>query len=676
MLCVGLAVSTISPVSTIADTEKTAQTTQVSNFYIAGASMRYMSAEQAAKDENGIRFAIAMEDNLFNSLLNASKSSFKEGVVAGALVLPADLTEETVLTKNTQVQGVQNELKDQQILFNDFSGTASVNEYAGIHVAYVTLYNFPVDDYNKEYMVSAYYKVGEETVYTQTVTASMAQVAKAAASIETNEVKKAGLLSYVKDYAVNVYVDGVKKTELETTYGETVEESNFPVANEYGYCVWYQDQNFKTEFDFEAPILGETNVYGKFITVASQTGGLLSSMDSTFVYNADDNTFTQKLVNSTAAKGYAALNVEAGKDFYVSADISLSKWIAVASQGWDGVENDRLGFALMNASGDNYRMQFRSAMAALQIYGKSSKSDLYKDEGVNATYLLGSTNVTSNEVYQKETPYLQLKNTANLNHVKSVKLAMSKIGNNLTFYVNGEVVATQEVEANFNGVPALFAYSYEKTPAQRITYSNVIVMVGKDAQFANKTADFSVVGGNLTHALAQEAGYAQFDVDGTKDYTISFTANFSKAIAYDNGQAAGGAEGHNNRVGVNFYDATNGVYYNFALSMVWRNAVRIINENGRDMYNDTNYTLDDGSDARKSFYSARDQYAKMGDEKMDITMKKVGNTISVAFNGYVLETLTVAENANIVPAILSYDLQASTSPMTITYTNIICLEQK
>ena len=676
MLCAGVAVSTIRPVSTIADTEKTAQTAQVSNFYIAGASMRYMDDEQAAKDENGIRFAIAMEDNLYNSLLSASKSSFKEGFVAGALVLPAGLTQETVLTKDTQVQGEQNELKDQQILFEDFSGAESVNEFAGIHVAYVTLYNFPAPDYNKEYMVSAYYKDGEEIVYTQTVTASMAQVAKVAASMETNEVKKACLLSYVKDYAVNVYVDGAKNTEFETTYGETMEVSNLPAANEYGYCVWYQDEKFQTEFDFEAPVLGETNVYGKFITVASQTGGLLRSMDSTFVYNADSNTLTQTLVNNTAAKGYAALNVEAGKDFYVSADISLSKWIAVASQGWDGVENDRLGFALMNASGDNYRMQFRSAMAALQIYGKSSKSELYKNTGVNETYLLGSTNVTSNEVYQGETPYLQLKNTANLNHVKSVNVAMRKIGNDLTFYVNGEVVATQEVEANFKGVPALFAYSYENKPAQRITYSNVIVMVGKDAQFVNKTDDFSVSGGNLTHTLEQEAGYAQFDVDGTKDYTISFTANFSKAIAYDNGQSAGGTEGHNNRVGVNFYDATNGIYYNFALSMVWRNAVRIINENGKDMYNDTNYPLSGGGDARKSFYSDRDKYAKMGDEKMEITMKKVGNTISVSFNGYTLETLTVAENANVIPAILSYDLQASTNPMTITYTNFLCLEQQ
>ena len=179
----------------------------------------------------------------------------------------------------------------------------------------------------------------------------------------------------------------------------------------------------------------------------------------------------------------------------------------------------------------------------------------------------------------------------------------------------------------------------------------------------------------MAHTLSQNAGgYAQFDVDGTKDYTIRFTATFSKAIAYDNGQSAGGTEGHNNRVGVNFYDATNGVYYNFALSMVWRNAVRIINENGKDMYNDTNYPLSGGDDARKSFYSDRDKYAKIGDTKLEIVMTKVGNTISVSFNGYTLETLTVAADANIVPAILSYDLQASTNPMTITYSHMFVLQ--
>ena len=45
-------------------------------------------------------------------------------------------------------------------------------------------------------------------------------------------------------------------------------------------------------------------------------------------------------------------------------------------------------------------------------------------------------------------------------------------------------------------------------------------------------------------------------------------------------------------------------------------------------------------------------------------------------NCYKLETLTIAENANVIPAILSYDLQDSTNPMTITYTDFFIFGEK
>ena len=253
---------------------------------------------------------------------------------------------------------------------------------------------------------------------------------------------------------------------------------------------------------------------------------------------------------------------------------------------------------------------------------------------------------------------------------------MAKVGNSLLFYVNEELVAQQEIAENFNGVPALLAYSFENTPAQVVTYSNIVVNTNVTATFSDKTSDFSYdTNGNLTHTLKKSAdGFAKFNVDGAKDYTIRLTATFSKAIAYDNGQSAGGDEGHNNRIGVTFYGGENGTSYNFALSMVWRNAVRIINESGKNLYNDTDYTLSNGNNARTSFYSVRDKFAKMGDTKVDITMKKVGNTISVYLNDYKLETITVAEGANLIPAILSYDLQDSTSPMAITYSNMFVLQ--
>ena len=665
-LCAGLAVSTITTAS--------AETSTVNNFYIAGGSVSYMTEEQAQVDENGIRFAVAIEDNLFNSLLNETQDDFKSTVKVGGLVLPADLTSSTELTKDTVVME-EYSIKDVELGYENFNTDASVNEFAGLQIAYITLYNFPVSDYNRVYMVSAYYQDGEnEVVYADTVTACMAQIAKEAAKSETNEKRKAGLLSYVKEYGVNVYVNGEKESDFGVEYGELFSQDNLPAPNEYGSYAWYADEKFQTPYDFESPIVKTTNVYGRIVTVSEQTDGLLSSMDTTFVYDAENKTLTQTLVNTTAKKGYAAFDVEAGADFYVSADVSLKKWFKVASQGWGAGENDRLGFALVNENGESYRMQLRSVMLAVQAYAKSTS--LYSDEGVSATYLLGVTNDTKNDVYNKETPYIQLKNTQNLNSIQTVNIAMVKVGNSLIFYVNDEPVATQEIEANFNGVPALLAYSYENTPAQVVTYSNVVVKKNVGATFLEKTSDFSYdENGNLVHTLTKNAnGFAQFNVDPTKDYTVRLTATFSSPIAYDNGQSAGGAAGHNNRIGITFYGGASGTSYNFALSMVWRNAVRIINESGKNLYNDSNYTLSTGGDARKSFYDVRNKFATMGDTKIDIVMKKVGNEISVYFNEYKMETITVAEGASLIPAILSYDLQDSTSPMTITYSNMFIVQ--
>lgn len=660
-LCAGLAVSTINTAS--------AETPAISNFYIAGGSVSYMTKEQSGRDENGIRFAVAIEENLYNSLLNEEQEGFKSTVKVGGLVLPADLTSESELTKETSTS-----IQEVSLGFENFNTDASMNEFAGLQIAYITLQNFPVSDYNRVYMISAYYQDGDnEIVYTDTVTACMAQVAKEAAKLETDESKKAGLLSYVKEYGVNVYVDGEKEKDFGVEYGEVFSEDKLPAANEYRSFAWYADEEFQTPYDFEAPILKTTNVYGKTLTVSAQTGGVLVSMDDTFVYDAENKTFTQTLLNNTGKKGYAAFDVAAGSDFYVSTDISLQRWFKVASQGWSG-ENDRIGFALVNEKNENYRMQIRSVMLAIQAYGKSGA--LYNDEGVNATYLLGFENGTTNDVYNKETPYIQLKNTRNLNEVQTVNIAMAKVGTSLLFYVNGELVASQEVEADFNGVPALFAYSYQDKPAQTVTYSNVVVKTNISAAFLDKTSDFSNDdNGNLTHTLTKNSGgFAQFNVDPAKDYTVRFTATFSSPIAYENGQSAGGEAGHNNRIGVTFYGGESGTSYNFALSMVWRNAVRIINESGKGLYNDTAYTLTAGGDARKSFYDVRNKFATMGDTKVDIVMTKVGNEISVYFNNYKLETLTIAEGESVIPAILSYDLQDSNNAMTVTYSNMFIVQ--
>ena len=478
--CIGVGTVSLNRATALA--EETSPT-----FWVPGASVKYVHDVEQQETQDGLRFAIAVENDVFDSWLNAEQTAFAEGISVGALVAPKDLVGDDALTLNTQLS--QGYVISEEFSFEDFSD-ATLAEYAGCKMAYVYLYDIPAGAYNREYMVAAYCDNNGEVTYTNTLARSIAWVALQAK--ENGDPNAEMLAGYLKKYAVNVYVDGEELTgsQMEVVYGDKIDTSKLPVK-EGGKITWYADETFETEFDFEQAVTGTTNVYGKYQTSVELSGGVFSRIDNDYVVGDGDNlTLTQTLQNSSARKGYAELNVEAGSDFYVSADLSLTKWIKVASQGWDAGENDRLGFALVNANGENYRMQLRSVMAAVLTYEKSKT--LYGGNPATSKFLLGSTNDTSKEVYASG--HIQLKNTTNMNSVGTVKLAMSKVGNNLFFYVNGELVAVQEIEADFNGVPALFAYSFASPSAQVITYSNITIGEGVAPSFG---VNFKVAGENV-----------------------------------------------------------------------------------------------------------------------------------------------------------------------------------
>lgn len=663
------------------DTQDISVNADSPDFYIAGGAVRYVApvTDMDEVDENGVRFAVAVGQSLFEELANDERTAFDENVTIGALALPADLVDssEMVLTKDTAIKEGDFEIASVEFSFSDFESTIELDGY---QVAWLSLYNIPVSSYNRNFLVSAWYQLGEEEpIYTETASGCMAQLAKGAAEIETDLEKKENLETYIKNYAVKFHVDGNEVEVIGVKYGEKIADTDIPF-DETTIDGWYLDPDCTQKFDMTQPITGTTKLYAK--TIVDLTGGVFESLDSTYVVGKDDNgalTLTQTLKNSVAREGIAKFNVEAGKDYYVSVDMKLTGPMKVASQGWYDSGNDRIGMALINENGENYRIQMRPTMLVLCKYEKATV--LYNDENKMATFLLGSTNGTTNDVYHQAIPYLQLKNTSNLNHIYVISFAMSKIGTTLTFFVNGEVAYTQEVEADFNGVPALFAYSFVSPATQVITYSNIVVKTDVAAMFSEKTSDFSFdANGNLTHELSQNAnGVAKINVDGSKDYTVRLTASFFDKDG--NAATAGPGEeddtakmnGKNNHIGVTFF-GDNDVSYNYGYSMMYYSVIRMVNESGKNLYNDTDYTLSSGGNARKSFYSVRDKIGKKDDTQVEIKMVKSGNTITVYFNDYKLETLTVAENVALVPSILSYDLSEATNAVTVKYSNILVVQ--
>lgn len=684
-LSVGVAVSALNNVTAKAENEA---------FYIAGGAVKYV---EEGSQENGIRFAVALEGNeseggLFKDL--TSEGAFKDNVTVGGIVAPSDLftgelTTETVLADSQAVAPVTFE-------YGDFK--QGKNEEAGYMLAYVTLYNFEEGNYNRDFTVRAYYEIDGIKTYSDSRTACMAQIAKAA--IEAGDENADKLQEYLKNYKVSFMVDGEELSAAAVKYGEKIDQSELPTIDaSQGKYMWYADAEYKTAFDFETTITGSTKVYGKLVTIEEQTGGLFVSHDETYSYS--NGVMTQTLKNSSAKQGLATFNVEAGDDFYVSADLNLKNYMKVASQAWEDNKNDRIGMALINANGENYRIQMRTTMLVLYKYAKATA--LYNDDNRSATYLLGSTNGTSNEVYNGETPYLQLKNTSNMNSIPNISFSMSKIGTTLTFCVNDEVAYTQEVEADFNGVPALFAYTFSDPATQVVTYSNIVVKTGSEAQpwgskFTSMTQDYTATGADdslkLTQALPtnNQNGLAYFKVNAGEDFYIAFTAKLSTVVGTATQTWGTGAMA---QVGLAYINQTTNENYRY---MFRGTLCGLINyDKSTELYDTTGATRTAGknviylfgpsnSNPTKNNWTA-DKWASMdGDSFKELenqasgwginssstfnfAYKKVGNQMSVWVNDYLVNTYTLEDNFQGVPALLAYSLNSTAK--SHTYSNIV-----
>ena len=224
---------------------------------VTGASVYVGNGTENGVDKSGIRFQVL-----------AKKTLVENGAEIGALLLPADMTTATELKVDTTV--IQNEeVEGTEAVTNQTLAADKWTEskYEGYLQTCVYLYNFPVNDYNREILASAYIKSGENYTYSETISRSMAYVALAA---ENDGVTSA--VGYIKQYNVNYYgedgeteIDGLDNVGVR--YGSLIEKPADPVSatGNKVFAGWYADKACTEAFDFTKAVKGTTNVYSNWI---------------------------------------------------------------------------------------------------------------------------------------------------------------------------------------------------------------------------------------------------------------------------------------------------------------------------------------------------------------------------------------------------------------------------
>ncbi|MBO4823042.1 MAG: InlB B-repeat-containing protein [Clostridia bacterium] len=76
------------------------------------------------------------------------------------------------------------------------------------------------------------------------------------------EYKAQGILHYMQAVTIN---DGSNTTVEYVEYGDTITQPDDPVRTGYEFKGWYADAEYTQEFDFNAPIISDTEIYAKMI---------------------------------------------------------------------------------------------------------------------------------------------------------------------------------------------------------------------------------------------------------------------------------------------------------------------------------------------------------------------------------------------------------------------------
>lgn len=667
------------------------------NFFVAGASVQYV---QEGSQDNGIRFAVAVKGNeseggFFQEL--STGSDFKENVEIGGLVAPSDLftgelTTETVLDDEQMYKNITFE-------YSDF--IEGQNEQAGYMVAFVTLYNFSENNYNRDFTVRAYYEIDGEKTYCDAQTSSMSQVALDAMALDSANADK--LKAYIRQYKVSYYLDGVVANEFSSVkYGDKIDVTELPTdATGAGRYVWYADAEYQTEFDFDQVIKGSTKVYGKYVSTMDKTLNNFTKMTSDYsATTANDVLTLNQQATTTEKDGLATFNVQPGEDFYIKFTVTFDKDPATAAQGVGDSVDNRVGLAYINpTNNENYRFMWRSTQCALIYYNKSTS--IYEKRSGNAfeesqgavTYVYGKNNSTPKE------PKLVLQNTASINNFqggRSLTFEYKKVGNKFSVWLKGELWQEFTLEENFQGVPTLLSYTLDGS-TRAYSYSNIVIKTGVEVNpFSSLTSDF-VVNGNGTYTQSipttAENGLAKFNVAAGADFEISMDVKLSTNVGTLMQSFGTGAMA---QVGLAYINETTNENYRYMLRGTWcalvnydksttlydvadkgkaaegKNVIYLVGPtNSNPTTANPVWTADKWSTMEGDTFKVLDTISGGINGSPNFTLKyvKVGNQMSVYVNNYLVNTYTLEANFQGVPALLAYSIDGNTR--THTYSNIV-----
>ncbi len=317
-LSVGLCMTNIDQ----AQAETTVQILTDDRLTLDGASVRVKASAEDTTD-NGVRFRVGMTMELYNELLNAEGTGFREGVTTGTLLIPTDLLEGdlTLSTKDATKQDTTTKWYQHQ---EEGEETTSMKSM-------VYLWDIPEEIYGSDISAVGYIQdtVNNTVTYTEQVNRSMSWVAKEEYYDTTSKLDsetKAELKAKYVDKKVTTTVDGTLY-EYDFEYGDLLSDKvQDPTKDGYTFDGWFNNAG-TAKWNTEDKIINPINVRAQFTrnagyevlvdpnsTVASDyevkndgKDGSASDLKPTIVDGTETIGTTEKVIKINVANGAAGV---------------------------------------------------------------------------------------------------------------------------------------------------------------------------------------------------------------------------------------------------------------------------------------------------------------------------------------------------------------------------------
>ena len=294
LVSVSAGVSVAMPYSADAQTEVVRQ----EGLQVDGFSVR-VNVSPNDQTGPGVRFHVGMTEELYNSLLNAEKTGFKEGVSTGTVIIPTELKGTGDLTKDTPNATVKD---TSNVWFEKDGAMQSV----------VYLWDIPQNNYGNDISVVGYINDNGTITYSDEAARSMSWVAKEEYDDPESEFDadmKAALKETYIDKTVTI-TDGEDVETKTVAYGETltIEE---PTKAGYTFDGWF-NQAGTAEWNMENAVKNSIKLYAQWTRNSGYE--VLADFDATTVndYVSQADRFQFAIVNGSEVTVGAQTGTELG----------------------------------------------------------------------------------------------------------------------------------------------------------------------------------------------------------------------------------------------------------------------------------------------------------------------------------------------------------------------------